>query len=261
MGAVGAVRSRQSRRAGLVLGLAGMTVPLAVAVAGPAQAQARPAQARPLGRSAGSVTPATMAASSCTTSVGPYQRQAERFLGRPVDGRQSRADCLAIQKFQVNHGISPTIGYAGPITWGVMSLINTQKAAGHDPNAAKKCPTNKGRIACVDLTRQLSWIQDGSRLVYGPVPVRSGRNGFETRTGLKKIYWRDVNHWSTLYKVAMPYSQFFDGGQAFHSIAGSVWSPPGSHGCVNMRTGEAKKYWSLLKNGDDVYVYGRKPGT
>jgi lipoprotein-anchoring transpeptidase ErfK/SrfK len=59
----------------------------------------------------------------------------------------------------------------------------------------------------------------------------------------------------------MPYSQFFDGGEAFHSISGSVWSPPGSHGCVNMRDSDAATYWSLLKKGDDVYVYGRKPGT
>jgi lipoprotein-anchoring transpeptidase ErfK/SrfK len=97
--------------------------------------------------------------------------------------------------------------------------------------------------------------------VFGPVPIRSGRDGYETRTGAKKIYWRNLHHVSTLYDVPMPYSQFFDGGQAFHSISGSVWSAPGSHGCVNMRGNDAKKYWSLLKNGDDVYVYGRKSGT
>jgi hypothetical protein len=28
-----------------------------------------------------------------------------------------------------------------------------------------------------------------------------------------------------------------------------------------MTTTTAKKYWSLLKTGDDVFVYGRKPGT
>jgi len=227
------------RRTAVALGMAGMVVPLSVALGtGPAQA-----------------------ATSCTADTGPYQKQVEKFLGRPVDGRQSSGDCRATQRFQINHGISPTIGYAGPVTWGVMKLINAQNAAGRNPNAARKCPTNKGRIACVDLTRQLSWVQDGSRLVFGPVPVRTGRDTYETRTGLKKIYWRNKNHWSTIYHVAMPYSQFFDGGQAFHSIAGSVWSPPGSHGCVNMRSGDAKKYWSLLRNGDDVYVYGRKPGT
>jgi lipoprotein-anchoring transpeptidase ErfK/SrfK len=227
-----------ARRSGAALGVAAMTLPLSVALG------ASPAQA-----------------ASCTASRGPFQKQVERFLGRPVDGRQSPADCRAIRAFQTSHGISPDIGYAGPITVGVVRIINSQKTARRNPNKAKKCPVNTGRTACVDLTRQLSWIQDGSRLVYGPVPVRTGRDGYETRTGLSRIYWRHRNHVSTLYHVAMPYSQFFDGGEAFHSIAGSVWSPPGSHGCVNMRQADAKAYWSLLKYGDDVYVYGRKPGT
>ncbi|MFH8880356.1 L,D-transpeptidase family protein [Streptomyces californicus] len=200
-------------------------------------------------------------AASCTKSAGPYQKQVEKFLKRPVDGKQSTADCKAIQKFQKAHGITPTIGYAGPLTWRTMKTMLAQKAAGKNPNKAGKCPTNKGRIACVDLTRQLSWIQDGKKLTYGPVPVRTGRNGAETRTGSKKIYWRNINHWSTIYKVRMPYSQFFDGGQAFHSVTKSMYNPPGSGGCVNMRPADAKAYWKLLKNGDDVYVYGRKPGT
>ncbi|MEU1086965.1 L,D-transpeptidase [Streptomyces sp. NPDC005892] len=200
-------------------------------------------------------------AASCTTSKGPYQKQVEKFLGRPVDGKQSTTDCKAIQKFQKTHGITPTIGYAGPLTWRTMNTMLAQKAAGKNPNKARKCPTNKGRIACVDLTRQLSWIQDGAKLVYGPVPVRTGRDGAETRTGAKKIYWRHSHHWSTIYHVWMPYSQFFDGGQAFHSVTKSMWNPPGSGGCVNMRPADAKAYWNLLRNGDDVQVYGRKPGT
>ncbi|MGD9484099.1 L,D-transpeptidase [Streptomyces sp. TRM70308] len=227
------------RRAGALVAAAAIAAPLGlVATAAPAQA-----------------------AAYCNPSAGPYQRQVEKFLGLPVDGRQSGSDCRAIRGFQTTHGIAPNVGYAGPITWGVMSLTNTQKAAGKNPNKARACPTNKGRIACVDLTRQLSWVQDGARLVYGPVPVRTGRDGAETRTGAKKIYWRNKNHWSTLYHVPMPYSQFFDGGIAFHATKGSVWSPPGSHGCVNMRDADAKKYWSLLKSGDDVHVWGRKPGT
>ncbi|WP_251022996.1 L,D-transpeptidase [Streptomyces sp. ISL-10] len=200
-------------------------------------------------------------AASCTTSTGPYQRQVEKFLGRPVDGRQSAADCAATRSFQAKHAITPTIGYAGPITWRTMSTMLAQRAAGKNPNKSGTCPVNKGRIACVDLTRQLSWIQDGRTLKYGPVPVRTGKNGTETRTGAKKIYWRNINHWSTIYHVRMPYAQFFDGGQAFHSTTKSMWNPPGSGGCVNIRAADAKAYWNLLKNGDDVYVYGRKPGT
>jgi hypothetical protein len=200
-------------------------------------------------------------AASCTTQTGPYQKRVEKFLGRPVDGKQSPADCRAIKAFQTKHGISPNIGYAGPITWGVMDLMNKQKAVGNNPNKDGKCPTNKGRVACVNLTLQISWIQDGSRLKYGPVPVRTGRDGYETRTGAKKIYWRNKDHVSSIYDVPMPYAQFFDGGQAFHSVGVSVWSPPGSHGCANLRGGDAKAYWNLLKTGDDVYIYGRKPGT
>ncbi|WP_299533048.1 L,D-transpeptidase [uncultured Streptomyces sp.] len=203
----------------------------------------------------------TAQAASCTTSTGPYQKQVEKFLGRKADGKQSAADCKATRAFQAKHGITPTIGYAGPITWRTMNTMLAQKAAGKTPNKARKCPTDRGRIACVDLTRQISWIQDGSKLKFGPVPVRTGRNGAETRTGSKKVYWRVVKHWSTLYDVWMPYSQFFDGGQAFHSVTKSMYNPPGSGGCVNMRPADAKAYWKLLKNGDDVYVYGRKPGT
>ncbi|ORT61025.1 hypothetical protein BKD26_02775 [Streptomyces sp. CB03238] len=233
---VGGTRIR--RRAGVTLGLTALVVPLTVALG------AAPAQA-----------------ASCTTQTGPYQRQVEKFMGRPVDGKQSPADCKAIQTFQRWHGITPTVGYAGEITWRTMNTILQQRAAGKNPNAAGKCPTDKGRIACVDLTRQLSWIQDGTKLTYGPVPVRTGRDGDETRTGARKIYYRNIDHWSTLYDVRMPYAQFFDGGQAFHSVTKSMYNPPGSRGCVNMRPADAKAYWNLLRNGDDVYVYGRKPGT
>ncbi|CCB78208.1 MULTISPECIES: L,D-transpeptidase family protein [Streptomycetaceae] len=222
------------RRISVGLGAAVLAVPAAVLAAPAAQA----------------ATP------GCTTKTGPYQKQVERFLGRPVDGRQSAADCRAIRSFQVNHEISPAIGYAGPVTWAEMQRITRWRAT-----VPGRCPVNRGRIACVDLTRQLSWVQDGRKLVYGPVPVRTGRAGFVTRTGPKKIYWRDLHHWSTIYHVAMPYSQFFDGGEAFHSIAGNVYSPPGSHGCVNMRPSDAKAYWNLLRTGSNVFVYGRKPGT
>ncbi|MFI1013756.1 L,D-transpeptidase [Streptomyces sp. NPDC020965] len=201
------------------------------------------------------------AAPACTSGTGPYQKQVEKFLGRTVDGRQSVNDCKAIRAFQTLHGITPSAGYAGSLTWQTMNTILQQRAAKKNPNAAGNCPTNKGRIACVDLTRQLSWIQDGRTLKFGPVPVRTGKDGSETRTGAKKIYWRNIDHVSSIYKVKMPYAQFFDGGQAFHSTTKSMWNPPGSAGCVNMRPAEAKTYWNLLSNGDDVYVWGRKPGT
>ncbi|MCX4972084.1 MULTISPECIES: L,D-transpeptidase [unclassified Streptomyces] len=194
---------------------------------------------------------------ACSKRTGPYQRQVERWLKLKVDGKQSGADCLAIRGFQTKHKIKPSIGFAGPVTWAHMQLLSAKK----NPNAAKKCPVRSYRVACVDLTRQLTWVQKGKKVIYGPVPMRSGRAGYGTRTGWKKVYWKHKNHWSTLYNTPMPYSQFFDGGQAFHAVYGSIYTTVGSWGCVNLRLADARKLWGVLKKGDRVYVWGRRAGT
>ncbi|MGW6008905.1 L,D-transpeptidase family protein [Streptomyces sp. NPDC055210] len=194
---------------------------------------------------------------ACSRRTGPHQRQVERWLRLKADGKQSAADCRAVRAFQNKQGIRPDTGFAGPVTWGRMQLLSAAKA----PNAAGRCPVRAGRVACVDLGRQLVWVQKGKKVVFGPVPVRSGKAGYRTRTGWFKVYWKHKNHWSTLYNTPMPYSQFFSGGQAFHAIYGSVYSPPGSRGCVNMRLADARTLWSRLYTGDRVYVWGRKPGT
>lgn len=141
----------------------------------------------------------------------------------------------------------------------VQATAAVKKAAG--PNAAGLCPTNLGRIACVDLTHQRMWVQVGGRVVFGPVQVRTGRRGYVTRTGLWHVYSRQRTHWSTLYNVAMPYSQFFSGGEAFHGLNEPMSTPPGSHGCVNMNTWDARTLWGVLKQNDPVKIFGRKPGT
>jgi lipoprotein-anchoring transpeptidase ErfK/SrfK len=137
-----------------------------------------------------------------------------------------------------------------------------EQASPADPDAAENCPTTLGRIACVNLTDQIMWVQVGSRVIFGPVHVRTGRAGHVTRTGLWHIYWRDEDHRSSLYGVAMPYSQFFSGGEAFHGLNGeSMDTPPGSHGCVNMNTWDARTLWGIIRKGDPVKIFGRKPGT
>ncbi|MFI6338690.1 L,D-transpeptidase [Streptomyces sp. NPDC050535] len=193
---------------------------------------------------------------ACSKRTGPYQRQVERWLRLRVDGKQAGADCLAIRTFQTKHRIKPSIGFAGTVTWAQMRLLSARK----NPNAAKKCPVRSYRVACVDLGRQLTWVQKGKKVVYGPVPMRSGRAGYGTRTGWKKIYWKHKNHWSTLYNTSMPYSQFFDGGQAFHAVYGSIHTEVGSWGCVNLLLADARKLWGVLKKGDRVYVWGRRTG-
>ncbi|MCZ1001567.1 L,D-transpeptidase family protein [Streptomyces mirabilis] len=194
---------------------------------------------------------------TCTKLTGPYQRQVERWLKLKVDGKQSKGDCAAIRAFQKKQGIKPNTGFAGPVTWGWMRLLSARK----NPNAAGKCPVRSYRVACVDLTRQLTWVQKGKKVLWGPVPMRSGRAGYRTRTGWFKIYWKHKNHWSTLYNTPMPYSQFFSGGEAFHAIYGSVYDPNGSYGCVNLRLADARSLWNVTKTNDRVYAWGRRAGT
>lgn len=194
---------------------------------------------------------------SCTTSRGPYQRQVERWLKLKVDGKQSKADCKAIRAFQIKQKIKPAIGFAGPITWSRMQYLSARK----NPNAAKKCPVRTYRVACVDQDRQITWVQKGKKVVFGPVPMRSGRAGYRTRTGWFKVYWKHKNHVSTLYHQPMPYAQFFSGGQAFHAVYDSIFTTVGSMGCVNLRLGDARTLWGVLKKGDRVYVWGRRPGA
>jgi hypothetical protein len=194
---------------------------------------------------------------ACSKRTGPYQRQVERWLKLKVDGKQSGADCLAVRAFQTRQGIKPASGFAGPVTWAQMQLLSARK----NPNAAGKCPVRSYRVACVDLTRQLTWVQKGKKVLWGPVQMRSGRAGYRTRTGMHKVYWKHKNHWSSLYNSPMPYSQFFDGGQAFHAVYGDIHNPNGSWGCVNLRLADARTLWGVLKKGDRVYVWGRRAGT
>ncbi|GAA4067666.1 hypothetical protein GCM10022233_48950 [Streptomyces shaanxiensis] len=190
----------------------------------------------------------------CSERTGPQQRQVEEWLKLEVDGEQSVADCRAIRAFQTKHKIEPASGFAGPVTWATMQLISARK----NPNADKRCPVRKYRVACVDLDRQLMWVQHGREVVFGPASIRSGREGYGTRTGWHAIYWRHKNHVSSLYHSPMPYSQFFNGGQAFHGVYGSLFTPVGSRGCVNMTLDDARALWGVLRKGDRLYVWGHR---
>ncbi|MFF1380304.1 L,D-transpeptidase [Streptomyces sp. NPDC058308] len=199
---------------------------------------------------------AAVAAPACRAGTAPYQRELEHELRLPVDGRQSTADCVAIRRLQQRLGIRPADGRATLRTYRLVVADRVRR----DPAARRACPVRTYRVTCVDLNRQILWAQSGSRLVFDPVPIRSGRDGLETRRGWQRIYWKSRNHYSTIYHVAMPYAQFFNGGQALHGTRSDLFSS-GSAGCVNMAMGDAARLYDLLMKGDRLYLWGTKPGT
>ncbi|WP_405616284.1 L,D-transpeptidase [Streptomyces sp. NBC_01508] len=203
-------------------------------------------------------TPGPPAAETCTTSTGPYQRPMEEYLKRTVDGVQSPEDCAAIRTFQRSESITPADGYANLVTYRTMTAVKARA----NPNAAGVCPRRSYRVTCVDLERQLLWVQVDKKVVFDPVPIRTGRDNEETRTGWQAIYWRDIDHVSTIYDDApMPYSQFFNGGQALHGRPDDLFDGGGSAGCVNLRLADAAALWDLLAVDDALYIWGTKPGT
>ncbi|MFJ7267904.1 L,D-transpeptidase family protein [Streptomyces sp. NPDC099050] len=212
----------------------------------------------PAAVAAPSPPPSAPAGEACTAGTGPYQRELEGHLRRTADGTQDARDCEAIRTFQRANGIRPANGYAGLVTFRTMVAV----AARTNPNAAGGCPVRSHRVTCVDLERQLLWVQRGRTVVFPPVPVRTGRDEDETRSGWHEVYWRSEDHVSTLYENSpMPYAQFFDGGQALHGRPGNLYAHGGSAGCVNLTVPDARRLWDLLVEGDAVYVWGTKPGT
>ncbi|MFJ7418593.1 L,D-transpeptidase family protein [Streptomyces uncialis] len=241
-GGGGAVRAPGARkRAGAVAVGAG----LLLAVAPPAAVGAGEERGR-------------AAAEECVTSTGPYQRELEEYLKRPVDGVQSAQDCAAIRTFQTSQAITPADGYANLVTYRTMTAV----AARGNPNAERMCPDRSYSVTCVDLDRQILWTQTDGEVVFDPVPIRTGRDDEETRPGWHAIYWRDIDHVSTEYNDApMPYAQFFDGGQALHGRPDDLFDGGGSAGCVNLRLSDARDLWDLLDVDDAIFVWGTKPGT
>ncbi|GGU91864.1 hypothetical protein GCM10010275_31030 [Streptomyces litmocidini] len=200
--------------------------------------------------------PRSAVGAACTAKAGAHQRRVERLLGLRVDGKQSAADCRAIRAFQVKEKIKPATGYAGPVTWARAELLAARKNL--DPG--RRCPVKAYAVACVDLDRQLMWVRKGKKVTYRVVNVRTGRPGYATRTGWHTVYRRHKDHWSSLYDTPMPYAQFFSGGQAFHAVHGQLATPGGSRGCVNLSHADARRLWGVLRKGDRVYIWGKRPG-
>jgi hypothetical protein len=211
-----------------------------------------------LGGAAGVLAPGSAAsAAGCSPKTGPYQRQVESLLGLKADGVASVADCLAVQKFQTRYGIQPNGGLAGPTTYSVATRL-------HNANV-KGCPAPAhGRKVCVDLSDQVMWVLEGSKRIYGPTPVRTGRKGLTTPSGDFHIGDKKVDTISTIFHVHLPYWERFYRDMGFHQTTTYLYDSaiPGSHGCINLLPADATALFALTTAGTTpVHIFGKKPGT
>lgn len=126
------------------------------------------------------------------------------------------------------------------------ATMMTAPAQAHDGT-----PCDARAEACIDLSAGQTWLMSDGEVTYGPVPMSSGKPGYETRPGTFAVTYKDKDHWSGPYDAPMPYSVFFtEDGIAYHE--GNINEQ--SHGCVRLQHEAAKKFFYTLEPGDTVQV-------
>ncbi|UVE94526.1 L,D-transpeptidase [Dietzia sp. B32] len=146
----------------------------------------------------------------------------------------------------------------GPVEVGEVDRLTRETLLGDGPGAAAapgtpappRCPPTAR--ACVDVDGKRAWMVDDGRITYGPVPVTTGKPGYETARGAHRIL-RHVRHdHSRVFDSPMPYSTYFTvGGMAFHQ--GRLDEP--SHGCVHLGHHAAAHFFEQLRVGDEIVAF------
>ena len=145
--------------------------------------------------------------------------------------------------------ITPAVGIAALTAVAAVGVSPAGNASAAP--AAASAPCGLPARACVDLSSQQAWLMQNGKVSYGPVPVATGKASAPTAPGTFRVFWKDLHHRSSLFHNApMPYSVFFNGGDAFHQDSVTVRS----HGCVHLTPQAARTFYNTLQVGDVVQV-------
>jgi hypothetical protein len=134
----------------------------------------------------------------------------------PVDGTYGEPTAGAVQLFQAKRRL-PQTGQASART-----LRELLRATRLGDRLDERCYA-QGSVICVDKTQKvLRFLRDGRLLRQMHINIGPERGDpwfrrySSTREGSFTVYRRHKDHVSTGYGTPMPYSLFFDGGEAFH---------------------------------------------
>ena len=103
-------------------------------------------------------------------------------------------------------------------------------------------------IAKINISDQRMYVYKADKLLY-KWKISSGKKGHGTPRGRFKAISTVAKYHSRKYNNAlMPYSVFFKSGYAIHGTNSvSRLGKPASHGCIRLRTSNAKKFYTLVK--------------
>jgi hypothetical protein len=181
-----------------------------------------------------------------------YRLRWEGVFRAGVTGTFGDLTQAAVLRYQRHEGLRRT-GVASHITWAHL-LHDTLRHPGQIPRSCKR----DGWHACYDRSmHQVTLWRNGE--IRNAWLVRGGGSNTPTRLGNSRVYYRDKDHTSRTFGGSpMPYSQFFDGGEAYHG-SGFMMDPfvDHSHGCINMYIEDARQLWNMTYNKPlFVTVYG-----
>jgi len=140
------------------------------------------------------------------------------------------------------------------------------KTAKDVTQAALLDPPEPTLFANINLTTQRLTVSTKTGVLH-TWKISSARRGYVTPVGTYKPQWTSRMHYSKqYYNSPMPYSVFFHRGYAVHgtSAVGRL-GRPASHGCVRLRTSNAKTFYNLVhKHGKGltkIAVRGTPPAS
>lgn len=110
-------------------------------------------------------------------------------------------------------------------------------------------------VIYVDLSRQLATVyRNGLRIAVST--ISSGKEGYDTPTGVFTILQKDATHHSSKYNdAAMPFQQRLTwDGVALH--AGGLPGFPESHGCIHLPYGFSQALFGITALGGTVIIAG-----
>lgn len=156
------------------------------------------------------------------------------------------------------HLIARDVLAAGPVDPGAVDRLTRDTLRGEGPSAPDavgapappQCPPTAR--ACIDVDGKRAWMLDAGRVTYGPVPITTGKPGYETARGSHRVL-RHVRHDHSIpFDSPMPFSTYFTvSGMAFHE--GRLDEP--SHGCVHLGHHAAAHFFEQLRVGDEIVAF------
>lgn len=170
----------------------------------------------------------------------------------PVTGYFGDLTGAAVKRYQRRERL-PVTGVATRDTWRHL-IPDSIRGRRYVPDS---CDRGTGWDVCYARSLHQVTLWHNGRL-HNSWLVRGGGRSTPTRTGDFRVYYRDIDHVSSLYGSPMPYSQFFSGGQAFHGSTAMLDPFTGhSHGCINMYIEDARQLWAITAdNRLQVHVRG-----